>query len=92
MARVRPRYGNPVLHLSRAPHGGLALGVGAFGSALWAQREPRCHRWHVWRTHVPNTPVPCGDDWGFETGGVREPRRPTPRAGGDAIALEPPGC
>jgi hypothetical protein len=79
-----------MVHLSRAPHGGLAVGVGAFGTAVWAQREPRCHRWSMWRTRAPKAPAPCGDDWGFGTTGVREPRRPLPRCGGDTIALDLP--
>jgi hypothetical protein len=79
-----------VLHLSRASHGGLAIGVGAFGTAIWAQREPHCHRWRVWPTRLPKKPAPFGDDWGFGATGVREPRRPVPRDGGDSIALDPP--
>jgi hypothetical protein len=76
-------------HLSRAAHGGLAIGVGAFGSAVWAQRESQLHRWRVWRTRVPDKPVSCGDDWGFGTTGVREPRRPLPGLDGDTVALDP---
>ena len=78
-----------MVHLSRAPHGGLAVGIGAFGTAVWAQREPRCHRWSMWRTRA-SAPAPCGDDWGFGATGVREPRRPLPRGGGDTIALDLP--
>jgi hypothetical protein len=80
-----------VVLVSRTPHGGLGLGVGAFGAAVWAQREPRCHRWHLWRTRRPAAPAPCGDDWGFGETGVREPRRPRPCGGGDSIALDEPG-
>jgi hypothetical protein len=76
-----------MLHVSRATHGGLAIGVGAFGSAVWAQREPHCHRWRLWRTRVPKAPAPSGDDWGFGTTGVREPRRPQPQGGTGTIAL-----
>jgi hypothetical protein len=68
-----------VLHLSRAPQGGLALGIGAFGTAVWAQREPRCHRWHVWRTQAPREVGPCGDDWGFWNGRGSRASPPTPR-------------
>jgi hypothetical protein len=79
-----------MLHVSRVRHGGLAIGVGAFGNAVWAQREAHCHRWSLWRTRTPRAPAPCGDDWGFGTTGDREPRRPHPRIGGDAIALDIP--
>jgi hypothetical protein len=79
-----------MLHVSRAPHGGLGLAAGAFGAAVWVQREPRCHRWHVWRTRLPDAPAAGGDDWGFGTTGVRDPRRPLPRGGGDSIALDEP--
>jgi len=89
-ARRRPRYGARVLHVSRAPDGGLGLGVGAFGAAVWAQREPSCHRWHVWRTQRPRAPAACGDDWGVGPTGVRELRRPSPRDGSGCIALEKP--
>jgi hypothetical protein len=67
-----------MVHASRLPSGGLALGLGAFGSAVWVQREAVCHRWHVWRTRVPKAAIDCGDDWGFGSAGVREPRRPLP--------------
>jgi hypothetical protein len=79
-----------MLHVSRVAHGGLALGVGAFGSAVWAQRQPHCHRWSVWRTRTPTAAAPCGDDWGFGTNGVREPRRPSPQRGAGTIALDVP--
>jgi hypothetical protein len=79
-----------MFHVSRVRHGGLAIGIGAFGSAVWAQREPHCHRWSLWRTRTPKVPAPCGDDWGFGTTAAREPRRPHPRIGGDAIALDIP--
>ena len=79
-----------MLHVSRVAHGGLAIGIGAFGSAVWAQREPDCHRWSVWRTRRPKAPAGCGHDWGFGTSGAREPRRPYPQIGGDAIALDVP--
>jgi hypothetical protein len=77
-----------VVHVSRAAHGGLAIGIGAFGNAVWAQRQPHCHRWSVWRTRVPVGPTTCGDDWGFGTTGVREPRRPRPQGGEGTIALD----
>ena len=67
-----------MLHASHAPQGGLALGLGAFGTAVWIQREPICHRWSVWRTRRPNEGIDCGDDQGFGSAGVREPRRPLP--------------
>lgn len=76
-----------MFHASRAPHGGLPVGVGAFGNAVWAQREPRCHRWRVWHTRVPDAAALCGDDWGFGATGVREPRRPLSRGGSDAVGL-----
>jgi len=78
-----------MVHLSRASGGGLAVGVGALGRALWVQREPRCHRWSVWRTRRPRGIAGDADDT-LGTAGVREPRRPRP--GGDAgvIALPPP--
>jgi hypothetical protein len=77
-----------MVHVSRVAHGGLAIGVGAFGSAVWAQREPHCHHWSVWRTHPPKAPAPSGDDGGFGTTGVREPRRPHPDGGTGTIALD----
>jgi hypothetical protein len=76
--------------MSRVRDGGLGLAVGAFGAAVWVQREPRCHRWHVWRTRLPDALALCGDDRGFGTTGVREPRRPLPRGGSDSIALDEP--
>jgi hypothetical protein len=79
-----------MVHVSRVAHGGLAIGVGAFGSAVWAQREPHCHRWSVWHTRLPKAPAPCGDDGGFGIAGVREPRRPHPQGGAGTIALELP--
>jgi hypothetical protein len=67
-APARPReldFGS-VVHLSRSPHRGLAVGIGAFGRAVWAQRESYCavgeaevtevgirHRWSFWRTRAP---------------------------------------
>lgn len=59
------------------------IGVGALGTALWIQREPICHRWRVCRTRRPNVGIECGDDDGFGSAGVREPRRPLP---GDSAA------
>jgi hypothetical protein len=76
-----------VVYASRSHDGGLALGFGAFGRALWAQREPSCHRWSVWRTR-PAQSIGCGEDWGFGSLGVREPRRPLP--GGLSGAVELP--
>jgi len=35
-------------------------------------------------------PPPAGPDEGPDTGGVREPRVPTPSAGSAAAAVEPP--
>jgi hypothetical protein len=67
-----------MVHASRASAGGLAFGLGAFGRALWVQRESVCHRWSVWRTRTPTAALRCGDDWGFGSAGVREPRRPLP--------------
>ncbi len=79
-----------MLHLSRAPHGGLAVGIGVFGNAVWAQREPHGHHWRVWRTRTPEAPAACGDDWGLGPTGVREPRLPGPRDGGGNVALDIP--
>jgi hypothetical protein len=79
-----------MLHVSRVPHGGLAIGAGAFGTAVWAQREPHCHRWSVWRTRLPKACAPCGDDWGFGITGVREPRRPYPQGGAGTVSLDLP--
>src|SRR5215213_6304688 len=68
-----------MLHASRSPAGGLAVGLGAFGRALWVQREPAGHRWRVWRTRSPQSGIDCGDlGEGFGSTGVREPRRPLP--------------
>src|SRR5215208_1632973 len=67
-----------MLHASRSPHGGMAIGLGAFGAAVWVQREPICHRWSVWHTQAPKAGIGCGDDDGFGSAGGREPRRPLP--------------
>ena len=104
-APARPReldFGS-VVHLSRSPHGGLALGIGAFGRAVWAQREPYCavgaaevtevairHRWSFWRTRAPGGIAGPGDN-GAPSAGVREPRRPLPGGVLGAAALRPPG-
>jgi hypothetical protein len=79
-----------MFHVGLVAQGGLAIGVGAFGNAVWAQRQPHCHRWSIWRTRTPKAPAPCGDDWGFGTNGVREPRRPFPQGGAGTIALDMP--
>ena len=78
-----------VIHLSRSEHGGLAAGVGVVGRAVWVQREPRCHRWRLWRTRAPRA-VGCGDDEGFGPEGVREPRRPMPGGAAGAVGLRLP--
>jgi hypothetical protein len=67
-----------MLHASRASNGGLAVGLGAFGRAVWVQRESACHRWRVWRTRAPDAAIDWGDADGFGSAGVREPRRPLP--------------
>jgi hypothetical protein len=67
-----------MVYASRFPHGGLVVGVGAFGSAVWVHREAVCHRWSVWRTRTPKAGIDCGDDEGFGSAGMREPRRPLP--------------
>lgn len=77
-----------MLHVSASPGGGLAVGVGAFGSSLWLQREAVCHHWHAWRTRTPKVAIDCGDDPGFGTSGVREPRRPLPGSVGGAALVD----
>jgi hypothetical protein len=68
----------------------LAVGFGAFGRAVWAQRKPVCHRWSVWRTRRAAS-FACGDfPEGFGSAGVREPRRPTPGGLSGSIRLTPP--
>ena len=67
-----------MLHVSGSPGGGLALGIGAFGSSLWVQREAICHRWRVWRTQTPKTGIGYDDGDDLGSAGVREPRRPLP--------------
>jgi hypothetical protein len=75
-----------MLHVSGSPGGGLAIGIGAFGSSLWVQREAVCHRWRMWRTQTPKAGIACGDDEDLGSAGVREPRRPLPGGlGGTAI-------
>lgn len=75
-----------MLHATRSSNGGLAVGLGAFGRAVWVQRESVCHRWHVWRTRTPKVAIDCGDDEGFGSAGVREPRRPLPGGlGGEGL-------
>lgn len=79
-----------MVYVSRSRHGGLAVGLGAFGRAVWAQREPGCHRWSVWRTR-PATGFGCGDfPPGFGLAGVREPRRPPPGGLSGTVRLTPP--
>jgi hypothetical protein len=92
-----------MLHLSQLPHGGLAIGVGAFGRAVWAQREPYvvvtdnlgyhavtvCHRWTFWRTRAPKKFAGPGGE-GFGLAGVREPRRPLPGGRSGESALRAP--
>jgi hypothetical protein len=79
-----------VLYASRSHHGGLAVGFGAFGRAVWAQREPICHRWSLWRTRRTES-FGCRDfPQGFGSAGVREPRRPTPGGLSGSIRLTPP--
>jgi hypothetical protein len=90
--------------LSHSPHGGLAIGIGAFGRAIWAQREPYCvvreadlpevgirGRWSFWRTRTPRGIAGPGEN-GSPSAGVREPRRPLPNGTSGAATLpEPPG-
>jgi hypothetical protein len=92
-----------MVHLSQTPHGGLAIGVGVFGSAVWARREPYVitadndgiqvvairHRWSFWRTRAPKDVAANGDE-GSGTAGVREPRRPLPGGLSGGSALQPP--
>ena len=79
-----------MVHLSGAPDGGLAIGVGAFGTSWWVQREPISHRWRVWRTRTPRAGIVHGDE-GLGSAGVREPRRPLPGSlwGAAAVDLDP---
>jgi hypothetical protein len=69
----------------------MAIGAGALGTSVWLQREPTCHRWHLWRARTPTHPIRCGDDWGFGAAGGREPRQPRPGGLGGTAALDPPG-
>ena len=79
-----------MVYVSRSHHGGFAIGIGAFGKALWAQREPSCHRWSVWQTRRV-TGFGCGDvPPGFGSAGVREPRRPLPGGLSGAAELRLP--
>jgi hypothetical protein len=93
-----------MIHVSPLPHGGLAIGLGLFGNAVWAQREPYvvttdndgaqvvavCHRWSFWRTRVPKEIADPGDERSGSAG-VREPRRPPPSGLSGQAALRPPG-
>jgi hypothetical protein len=99
-----PAYFAGVFHLSHSPHGGLAVGIGAFGRAIWAQRDPYClvreadppevgirRRWSFWRTRTPGGLAGPGEN-GTPTTGVREPRRPLPNGTSGAVTLpDPPG-
>jgi hypothetical protein len=92
-----------MIHLSHSPHGGMAIGMGVFGSAVWAQREPCVvtkdndgvqvilvrHRWSFWRTRAPKEIAGSGDE-GLGSAGVREPRRPLPGGLSGGSALRPP--
>jgi hypothetical protein len=92
-----------MVHLSQSPHGGLAIGVGVFGRAVWAQREPYvvttdnagvqavavCHRWSFWHTQAPKEIAGPGEE-GSGSAGVREPRRPLPGGLSGESALRPP--
>jgi hypothetical protein len=65
-----------VFHLSQSPHGGLDIGLGDFGRAVWAQREPYVvttddagdqvvivsHRWSFWCTRAPKGIAAQGHD------------------------------
>jgi hypothetical protein len=74
-----------MFHAARSSNGGLSVGLGALGGAVWVQREPACHRWRVWRTRTPKVAIDCGDiGEGFGPAGVREPRRPLPGGLGGA--------
>ena len=78
-----------MFHASRSAKGGLAVGLGAFGTALWVQREAGCHRWRVSRTRRPQAAMNCGDDEGLASAGVREPRRPLPGGLGAQGLVDP---
>src|SRR5215207_571532 len=89
--RVKPGIlGVIVIYVSRSHHGGFAVGAGAFGRALWAQREPCCNRWSIWRTRREAS-FGCGDfPPGFGSAGVREPRPPLPGGLSGAVRVTPP--
>jgi len=79
-----------VVYVSRSHQGGFAVGVGVLGRAVWAQREPGCHRWSVSRTRAA-TAFGCGDlPPGFASAGVREPRRPLPGGLSGAVEIRLP--
>ena len=48
-----PTHTSLMFHASRSAKGGLAVGLGASGTALWAQRNAGCHRSRVSRTRRP---------------------------------------
>jgi hypothetical protein len=77
-----------MLHVSRQPGGGVVVGGGIGGRAIWFRRDPYCHRWSVWRTRLPQL-GPFGG-YGDEPGsaGVREPRRPQPSDSGSTAAID----
>jgi hypothetical protein len=77
-----------MVHLSGSPGGGLAIGMGAFGTSWWVQREPISHRWRVWRARTPRAGIVRGGDDGLGLAGVREPRRPLPGSLSGAAAVD----
>jgi hypothetical protein len=78
-----------VLYVSRSRLGDIAIGVGAFGQAVWVQRESVGHSWKVWRTRRPERGISRGEDEGLGSAGVREPRRPLPGHLGGAAVVDP---
>ena len=77
------------VYATRAPRGGLAVGLSLAGRGIWLERQPACHRWRLSRSRVPDRPLAGGDDAPPDAG-VREPRTPRPSAGSGQVALDPP--
>jgi hypothetical protein len=76
-------------YATRAPHGGLALGLSLAGRGVWLERQPLCHRWRLLRSRIPCAPLGGHGDAPPDVG-VREPRTPRPGTGSGHITLDPP--